>query len=160
MAETCPSCGAPLSETDSRCQRCGSATTRRYVVSGAGPKGPTPPTEITLPCTIPEARFTVGEAWTHGLLHLTDFGMYFLAEQDGPWTAERLATSMPPDPGSPHRVADSSFYVPLNRIERIQHSRLTTHAVFIRGQKKPLRLTPEGWKLVDAFAAKSGIPTL
>lgn len=158
MAENCPSCGAPLSETDSRCQKCGSATTRRYVVSPVGAKGPA--AEIALPCTIPEARFTVGEGWTHGLLHLTDLGMYFLAEPDGPWTPDRMATIMPPDPGSPHRVADSSFFVPLNRIDRIQHSRLTSYAVIIRGQKKPLRLTPEGWKLLDAFATKSGIPTL
>jgi len=158
-SDTCPSCGGPLSETDNRCQRCGSATTRRYAVfSGGGPRGAAP--EITFPCTVPEARFTVGEEWTHGVLQLTDLGLYFLAEQDGPWTPERLAALMPPDPGSPHRVADSSFFVPLNRIDRIQHSRLTTFAVFIRGQKKPLRLTPEGWKLMDAFAAKSGIPSL
>ena len=51
------------------------------------------------------------------------------------------------------------FFVPLNRIERIQHSRLTTFAVIIRGQKKPLRLTPEGWRMIDSFGAKVGLPT-
>jgi hypothetical protein len=160
LAENCPSCGAPVDDAGSRCARCGSATTRRHAVfSGGGPKSPAPAPEITLPCTVPEARFTVGEAWTHGLLHLTDLGMFFLAEGDGPWTPERLATTVAPDPSAPHRIADSSFFVPINRIDRIQHSRLTSYAVFIRGQKKPLRLPPEGWHLLDAFAARVGIPT-
>ena len=160
MADTCPSCGAPLSEANSKCQQCGASTTRRTpVFTRGGPKAPTPAADITLPCTVPEARFTVGEAWTHGLLYLTDLGLSFLADQDGPWTPERLAAIMPPDPGSPHRIADSSFYVPLNRIDRIQHSRLTTFAVIIRGQKKPLRLTPEGWNTIDAYGAKVGIST-
>ena len=152
-----------MEETGDRCPRCGASTTRRSpVFSGGGPKGATPSTpavEITLPCVVPEARFTVGEAWTHGLLYLTEFGVCFLADQDGPWTPERLASILPPDPSSPHRIADSSFFVPLNKIDRIQHSRLTAYAVFIRGQKKPLRLTPEGWNTIDAFAVKVGLST-
>lgn len=159
-ASICSSCGGPLGETGTHCPKCGSSTTRRHGVFSREPsKTPAPALELTLPCLVPEARFTVGEAWTQGQLYLVELGLYFLAEKDGPWTPERLATIMPPDPGSPHRVADSSFFVPLNRIERIQHSRLTTFAVFINGQKKPLRLNPEGWRMIDSFGAKVGIPT-
>ncbi|HEU4338534.1 MAG TPA: hypothetical protein VFS19_00575 [Planctomycetota bacterium] len=160
MAEHCPSCGAPLSEADSKCQQCGGATTRRYAVfSGGGPKSATPAAEITLPCAVPDARYPVADVWTHGQLYLTDLGIYFLAEADGPWTAEKLLTIVPPDPSSPSKVGPSSYFLPLNRIERFQHSRLTSYSVVTPQGKKALRLSPEGWKMIDAFAAKSGIPT-
>ncbi len=160
MSATCPSCGAPVEETGDRCPRCGQGTTRRYSVSG-GPSrfGSPPPPEITLPCLVPEARFTVADAWTHGLLYLTDLGLYLLAEPDGPWTPDRLLTLAVPDPSKPHPVAPSSQFLPLNRIERFQHSRFTSYAIVTPDGKRPLRLTSDGWKMIDAFAARLGIPT-
>jgi len=160
LAEICPSCGAPLDEAASRCPACGGATTRRLAVfSGPKAKLPSPAADMPFPWTISEARYTVGEVWTHGLLHLTDLGIYFLAESDGPWTPEKLVTATAPNPNAPHRVADLSFYVPMNQVEAIQHRQRTSFSVIIRGQHKPLRLTPEGWATMDAFAARVGIPS-
>jgi hypothetical protein len=138
---------------------CGASTTRRHAVfSGSRPKAEAP-AEITLPCVLPDARYPVADVWTHGQLYLTDLGMYFLAEADGPWTSEKLITIVPPDPSQPYKVGPSSYFLPLTRIERFQHSRLTSYSVVTPQGKKALRLTPEGWKMIDAFAAKSGIPT-
>lgn len=161
MASTCPSCGSPVEETGDRCQRCGSATTRRYIGTGNTPahNPAVPPPEIAFPCLVTDARFTVGEAWTHGVLYLTDLGVFFLAEGDGPWTPEKLMTITPPDPGKPTRIGEASGYVPLNRIERFQHSRLTSYSLRTREGRKPMRLTAEGWRMIDAFGAKMGIPT-
>ena len=151
-----------MEASSGRCQRCGSATTRRYISTGYTPahNAAVPAPEVTFPCLVTDARFTVGEAWTHGALYLTDLGIYFLAEPDGPWTPEKISTIMTPDPGSPHRIGNSSGYVPLNRIERFQHSRLTSYSMRTRDGKKPMRLTAEGWRMIDAFGAKTGIPTL
>jgi hypothetical protein len=118
-----------------------------------------PAPDIPLPWTLPDARYMVGETWTHGLLHLTDLGIYFLAESDGPWTPEKLMTAVAPNPNATHRVADYSFYVPINQVEMIHHSPRTSFSVTIRGQEKPLRLTAEGWHSMDAYAAKMGIPS-
>jgi hypothetical protein len=159
MTENCPSCGGPLDQVSGRCPACGASTTRRHTPSG-GPGAKTQaPVEITLPCLLPDARYPVADVWTHGQIYLTDLGMCFLAEADGPWTAEKLLAIVPPDPSQPFKVASSSYFLPLNRIERFQHSRLTAFAVVTPQGKKALRLSPEGWKLIDAFAAKSGIPS-
>lgn len=160
MSVTCPSCGGPVEEINDRCQRCGQATTRRYITTGNTPfrNAAAPPPEITLPSSVPEARFMAGETWTHGMLHLTDLGIFFLAESDGPWTAERLAAILLHDPSQPHDVAPASRFLPLNRIVRFQHSRLTSFSIFTPEGQQPLRLAPDGWRVMDAYAAKTGIP--
>lgn len=161
MSDTCPSCGAPVDESMDRCHRCGSATTRRYITGGSpGGSGQGPPlVELSLPCRLPEARFLSGETWTHGELYLTDLGIYFLAESDGPWTPERLIEMAQHDPSKPHGVARSSHFLPVNHVVRFQHSRLTSFSIFTRGGRIPLRLSHDGWRIIDAFAAKTGIPT-
>jgi hypothetical protein len=160
MADTCPSCGAPTSDASDRCHRCGSATTRRFITGGAPSAGDAaPPVELTLPVRVPEARFLSGETWTHGELYLTDLGIYFLAEADGPWTADRLLEAGRHDPSKPFGVARSSLFLPLNHVVRFQHSRLTSFSIFTRGERIPLRLSHDGWRIIDAYAAKSGIPS-
>src|SRR5688572_19717906 len=129
MSDTCPSCGGPIEETRDRCRHCGQGTTRRYF-TGTGPKSESPPPpDIALPCTLPDARFVVGNAWTQGELYLTDLGVYFLAASDGPWTPERLLMIAPPDPSKPRQFAPGSSFMPLNHIERFQHGRLTSFAM-------------------------------
>lgn len=159
MDDICHSCGAPVTGASGRCQKCGGATTRRYITNGApGPHGEGPPQfEIMLPCTIPEARYIAGEVWTHGTLYMTDLGIFFLAEGDGPWTPDRILEIAQSDPSKPYGVGPASHFLPLNHIVRFQHSRLTSYAVFTRGGRIPLRLTGDGWRLIDAFAAKMGI---
>ena len=160
MAATCPSCGGPLDETSDRCHRCGQATTRRYYTSGSAPvrKSAPPPPDISLPFSLADARFMAGEIWTHGLLYLTDLGVFLLAESDGPWTAERLAAILTRDPSKPSAVGPASQFLPLNRIVRFKHTRLTDFAIDTADGKRPLRLQPEGWKTMDSYAAKTGIP--
>lgn len=148
-----------MPESDGRCPNCRTATTRRRAFSGPQPNIPVPAPDIPLPWTIPDARYMVGDAWTHGYLHLTDLGIYFLAESDGPWTPEKLMTVAAPNPNATYRVADFSFYVPINQVEMIQHSQRTSFSVTIRGQKKPLHLTREGWHGMDAYGARMGIPS-
>src|SRR5262245_28794511 len=143
MTDTCPSCGAPVTDGSGRCQRCGSATTRRYITEGAPSSSGErpPPLEITLPCRVPEVRFLSGESWTHGEIHLTDLGIYFLAEADGPWTPDRLIEIGQHDPSKPYAVARSSLFLPVNHVVRFQHSRLTSFAIFTRSERIPLRLS-------------------
>ena len=150
-----------MDDAGDRCPRCGQSTTRRYLATGNTPvrNAAVPPPELSLPFLVPEARFMAGEVWTHGFLYLTDLGICFLAESDGPWTPERLITIVTPDPSKPQPVGPFSHYLPLNRIEQFQHSRLTSYSVVARDGKKPLRLNPEGWKAIDAYAAKQGIPS-
>lgn len=143
-----------------RCRKCGSATTRRWIIAGApAARGAAPPPEITIPCLVPEARYPVAEVWTHGQLYLTDLGVYFLSEADGPWTSEKLTSIGAHDPSQPAKVANGSYFLPLNKIEKIQHSKLTSHAIFTPNGKKPLRLSSEGWKILDAYAARVGLPS-
>lgn len=159
MSGTCPSCGGPTDDESGRCQNCGQSTTRRYA-TGMTPKSNAPvPPPVEIPCLVSDARFVVGEVWTHGHVYLTDFGVYFLAASDGPWSPERLLQVVPPDPARPCQVARSSSYVPLNRIQRFQHSRLTSFSLITNDGKRPLRLDHDGWSLVDGYAAKMGIPS-
>jgi hypothetical protein len=159
MTGICPSCGGPLAELGDRCRHCGQGTTRRYF-TGTGEAGkPAAPPDITLPCPIPDARFTVDSTWIQGELLLTDLGVYFLAASDGPWTPDRLLMIVPPDPSKPRQFAPGSMFIPLNHIERFQHARLTSFAMITTGGKKPLRLGGEGWKVIDSYAAKMGIPS-
>jgi hypothetical protein len=159
MSETCPSCGGPTDDVSGRCQNCGQATTRRYY-TGLTPKSNAPvPANVEIPCLVSDARFVVGETWTHGQIYLTDLGVYFLAAADGPWTPERLLQIAPPDPSKPRQVAPGSSYFPLNRIQRFQHTRLTSFAMFTNDAKLPLRLDHDGWSQVDGYAAKMGIPS-
>jgi len=161
VSSTCHSCGAPVDDQSGRCRKCGGATTRRWIIGGApAARGAAPPpVDITLPCLVPEARYPVAEVWTHGQLYLTDLGMYFLAESDGPWSPEKLSTVGAHPPGQPAKVGEASYFLPLNKIEKIQHSRLTSHAIFTSNGKKPLRLSADGWRLLDAFASRVGIPS-
>jgi len=158
MSGICPSCGGPIEDSGDRCRHCGQGTTRRYF-TGSTPKSNNPvPPDVDLPCFVPDARFVVGEVWMHGQVYLTDLGIYFLADADGPWPAERMLFIVPPDPSKPRQFAPSSHFYPLNRIERFQHSRLTSFAMLTTEGKRPMRLDHEGWKLIDGFAAKVGIP--
>lgn len=161
---TCPSCGSPLDENSDRCHSCGQATTRRFFSAGFSPvrrdapAGPPLP-EITLPYAVHEARFTIGETWTHGLLFLTDLGIFFLSETDGPWTPERLTEVQAHDPSKVHPAGKLSEFVPLNRIVRFKHSRLTSFSIETADGARPVRLPRDGWKFMDAYAAKTGIPS-
>jgi len=165
MITTCPSCGGPVEDTGDRCTRCGQSTARRYIGPGNVPRkeseaaSPLPLPELVLPCLVPGARFVAGEIWTHGSLRLAESGVFLLSEPDGPWTPEKLAALDTHDPSQPHPVGASSFYLPLGQIERFQHSRITSFAIIARDGKRPLRLEPDGWRMIDAYSAKTGIPS-
>jgi hypothetical protein len=164
MSGTCPSCGSPVDPNFERCQKCGQATVRRTLSQERATFRRTaataaPPPEITLPASVPGARFMAGETWTHGLLYLTEAGLYYLSESDGPWTPEKLAAIAVPDPLQPASIGTLSHFLPLNRIKKVEHSRFTSFNVITTEGPKPLRLDTEGWKLVDGWGVKVAIST-
>jgi hypothetical protein len=162
-AETwvCPGCGQRFAPDVRVCPLCKvTQVWRRPAPAGAEEKAvfSLEAVEVPLPLTLAEARFNVpadtGPTWTSGRVVVTEAGLYFLSEKDA-LTPEQVVASVPP--AVPGRVAALSLFLPRALVARVVHDRLVGFFVESQGQRIPLRLAAEGWKMLDAACDKLGI---
>lgn len=159
---TCSSCGRENEIRDTNCTGCRGrrpqGMTKFYgpMLSDPATKG-APVSEMSLPCFIPDVRYTTGlNWWSHGAMHLRLEGIFLLSEKDGLDTPEKAASRKVP-PGDDPITASESVWFPLKSIEKILHNPLAGFCLVSKGKKYALRLTSDGWARLGTYCKTVGI---
>lgn len=154
----CPTCAQAVPASERVCPACKVTRIRRRSPEEEEAEFLVDTVEITLPHTIPEARFNVptetGPEWASGVLVASPAGIFLLAQKDGLSTDPVLQA--PPE--IPGRIGGRSFFVPAGMVKRIVNNRLSGQFLELEGKKIPLRLDPAGWKALDRVCQRLQIP--